>query len=204
MRCLHLLTYLPNLNLSLLGIWALYRHTEEAQPDSLGWAIVIKHRHCDVMKALTRIVLENKNAGERNDALNLQKVLQTFEFVLILVVLTNVLSAINGASMCLQSKDADLLKATHRLKTAFEEVSDYHNKFSDAVVEATRMCRRWSIEAKFKDTCVARKKRHFDELAEDSHLINAEQRFWITVFNYLIDTVTTQITQKFTAMNSLY
>ena len=71
----------------------------------------IKHRYCDVMRALTRIVLENKNASERNDALNLQKVLHTFEFVLILVVLTKVLSAINAASMCLQSKDADLPKA---------------------------------------------------------------------------------------------
>jgi len=154
------------------------------------------------MKALTRIVLENKNAGERNDALNLQKVMQTFEFVLILVVLTKVLSAINAASMCLQSKDADLLKATHRLKTAFEEVSDYRNKFSDAV-EATRICRLWGIEAKFKDTRVTRKKRHFDELAEDTRLTNAEQRFRITVFNCLIDTVTTQITQRFTAMHSL-
>jgi Domain of unknown function (DUF4371)/hAT family C-terminal dimerisation region len=163
----------------------------------------IKHRYCDVMKALTRIVLENKNASERNDALNLQKVMQTFEFVLILVVLTKVLSAINAASMCLQSKDADLLKATHRLKTAFEEVSDYRNKFSDAVVEATRICRLWGIEAKFKDTRVTRKKRHFDELAEDTRLTNAEQRFRITVFNCLIDTVTTQITQRFTAMHSL-
>jgi len=59
--------------------------------------------------------------------------------------------------MCLHPKICiHLLKATHRLKTAFEEVSDYRNKFSDAVVEATRMCRLWGIEAKFKDTRVAR------------------------------------------------
>jgi len=89
------------------------------------------------------------------------------------------------------------------MQTAFEEMSDYRNKFSDAVVEATRMRRLWSIDVKFKDTRVARKKRHFDELAEDSRLINAEQRFRITVFNCLIDTVTTQVTPRFTAMNSL-
>jgi hypothetical protein len=98
---------------------------------------------------------------------------------------------------------ADLLKATHRLKTAFEEASDYRNKFTDAIVEATRMCQLWGIEANFKNTRVAKKKRHFDELAEDSRLINAEQRFRITVFNCLIDTVTTQVTQRFTAMNSV-
>jgi len=49
------------------------------------------------------------------------------------------------------------------------------------------MCRFWGIEAKFKDTFVARKKRHFDKLAEDSRLINAEQPFRFTVFNCLID-----------------
>ena len=44
------------------------------------------------MKALACIVLDNRNAAERSDA---QK-LQTFEFVLILVVLTKVMLAINA------------------------------------------------------------------------------------------------------------
>ena len=95
------------------------------------------------MKALTRIVLENRNAAERGDALKFQKLLQTFNSVLILVVLTKVLSAINAASMYLQSKDADLLKAAHHLKTAFDDMSEYRNKFEDAVDEESRICRLW-------------------------------------------------------------
>ena len=45
-----------------------------------------------------------------------------------LVVLTKVLSVINAASMYLQSKYADLLKAAHRLKIAFDDMSEseYH------------------------------------------------------------------------------
>jgi hypothetical protein len=50
-----------------------------------------------------------------------------FEFVLIFVVLTKLPSAINAASTNLLSKDADLLSATHLLKTAFDGVSDYCN-----------------------------------------------------------------------------
>ena len=163
----------------------------------------IKHRYCDVMKALARIVLENRNAAERCDALKFQKLLQRFEFVLILVVLTKILSAINAASMYLQSKNADLLKAAHHLKTAFDNLSDYRNNFTDAVNEATTICQLWGVEAKFKDTRVARKKRHFDELAEDTRLTNADERFRVTVFNCLIDTVTSQLTNRFTAMNNL-
>lgn len=58
----------------------------------------IKHRYCDVMKALAHIALENRNGAERGDVLKLQKLLQNFEFVLILVLLTKVLSSINAAS----------------------------------------------------------------------------------------------------------
>ena len=82
-------------------------------------------------------------------------------------------------------------------------MSDYRNRFADAVAEATYISRRWGIEAKFKDTRLSKTKRHFDELAEDSRLTNAEQRFRINVFNCLIDTVTSQLTQRFTSMNHL-
>lgn len=82
-------------------------------------------------------------------------------------------------------------------------MSDYRNRFADAVAEATDISRRWGIKAKFKDKRVSKTKRHFDELAEDSRLTNAEQRFRINVFNCLIDTVTSQLTQRFTQMNYL-
>ena len=61
-----------------------------------------------------------------------------------------------------------LLKVAHHLETAFDNLSDYRNNFTDAVDEATTICQLWGVEAKFKDTRVARKKRHFDELAEDT------------------------------------
>lgn len=46
-----------------------------------------------------------------------------------LVLLKKVQSAINAASMFLQSKDVDLLSDTHFLKTAFADMSAYRNKF---------------------------------------------------------------------------
>jgi len=46
------------------------------------------------MKALAYIALENRNGAERGDALKFQKLLQTFEFVLILALLTKVQSTL--------------------------------------------------------------------------------------------------------------
>lgn len=82
-------------------------------------------------------------------------------------------------------------------------MSNYCNKFTEATDETTSICRLWGVEPKFQDLRVAKKKRHFDELAEDTRLTNAEQRFQITVFNCVIDIVTTQLTQRFTSMNNV-
>ena len=109
--------------------WRVNSHFKEAQSNSLGWTTGvtdgIKCRYCDVMKALIRIILDNRNPAECGDALKFQNLLQEFEFVLILLVLAKVMSSINVASTYLQSKDADLLKATQHLNTAFEHLSSY-------------------------------------------------------------------------------
>jgi hypothetical protein len=100
----------------------------------------VKHRYCAVLKALTRIILEQRNAAEREEAVRLRNALQSFEFVLLVVVLTKVMSAVNAASIYLQSKDVDLLTAVEKLKTAFEDLSSYREQFSDAVEEAKKVC----------------------------------------------------------------
>jgi len=95
------------------------------------------------MEALARIALENRNGAELDDELKFQKLLHTFEFVLTLVLLTKVLSSINAASVHLQARDTDLLKAAHHFKTSIDAVSDYRNNVTD---EATRICCLWGVE----------------------------------------------------------
>ena len=69
---------------------------------------------------------------ERDDALKFKKLLQAFEFVfnvLILVLLTEVLSSINAASIFLQSKYADLI-AVHHLNNNYYSyyiITEYQN-----------------------------------------------------------------------------
>ena len=63
--------------------------------------------------------------------------------MLIVVVLTKVMSAVNAASIYLQSKDVYLLRlltAAEKLKTAFEDLSSYREQFSDAVEETKKVC----------------------------------------------------------------
>ena len=117
----------------------------------------MRRRYCDVLKALTRIILEHRSAAEREEAFRLRNALQSFEFVLLVVVLTKVMSAVNAASIYLQSKDVDLLTAAEKLKTAFEDLSSYREQFSDAVEEAKKVCSVWGLKQCSKISVWARK-----------------------------------------------
>ena len=47
-------------------------------------------------------------------------------------------------------------------------MSDYCNNFTDAIDEARRICRLCGVDPTFQDYVWKKKKRHFDELAEDT------------------------------------
>ena len=120
------------------------RSSVTAHADGICWHHQILR--CRPNESVDSHCFGQQKAAERGD-LKFQKLLQTFDFVLILVGLSKVLSAFNAASMYLQSKDADLMKAAHHLKTSFDDMSEYRNKFEDAVDEATRVWRLRGIEA---------------------------------------------------------
>jgi len=44
---------------------------------------------------------------------------------------------------------------------------------------------------------------HFDNLCEDSKVKNPEDRFQVSVYYCLIDTITSQLRRQFTAMNEV-
>ena len=65
------------------------------------------------------------------------------------------------------------------MKTAFEDLSSYREQFSDAVEDAKKVCSVWGrgVETVFKDKRVGKKKRHFDELCEDTRFDNLASEF---------------------------
>ena len=66
----------------------------------------VKLRYADVMKALSQIIILNaNNANKREEAARLKKSFERYEFVLLVVIMSRVLSEINIASHYLQRKD---------------------------------------------------------------------------------------------------
>ena len=110
---------------------------------------------------------------------------------------------INTASRYLQLKDANLQKAVDHLSSASLNLSNYRSQFAKVKNEATNVCNkwRWGVPAKFEQKRISRTKRHFDELIW--RLTDPEDSFRVNVFNGTVDTVTTQLQQRFIAKKHL-
>ena len=69
--------------------------------------------------------------------------------------------------------------------------------------EATDVCAKRYVLAKFEQKRISKTKRRFDELSEDTRLTDPEGSFRVNVFDVTVDTVTTQLQQRFIAMKHL-
>jgi hypothetical protein len=160
----------------------------------------MKHRYADVMKSLTRLILVNANKDEREEASRLKKHIECFEFVLHIVIMSKILGQINIVSQCLQSKDADIERATDYLRTAGDNLSKMRLNFEAVKEEAIIACMTWGVTPSYAEKRKTKRKRHFDELAEDSRLTDPEDCFRVNVFYKMLDIASGQITQRFAAV----
>ena len=160
----------------------------------------IKHRYQDVMKSLSQIILLSANKDERSEAMRLKKTLERFEFVLLVVVMSKILGAVNVASQYFQHNDADLQRATEHLKSAVENLSNDRLNYTAIKDEAVSVSQKWGVQPIFEQKRQSKRKRQFDELAEDSRLDDPEDCFRVNVFNAALDILITQLKQRFTAM----
>ena len=82
-------------------------------------------------------------------------------------------------------------------------LSNYRSQFAEVKTEATNVCAKWGVLAKFEQKRISKTKRHFDELSEETKLTDPEGSFHANVFNVTVDTVTTQLEHRFIAMKHL-
>ena len=73
-------------------------------------------------------------------------------------------------SKVLQRPDKDLSKVTALLKNAQKELTDLRNNYITAIDRATATAQDWGIQTDFKDKKTCKKKKYFDELAENEWL----------------------------------
>lgn len=128
---------------------------------------------------------------------SLVQAIETFDFLVSLVVWHKVLNTVNQASVILQSRNLSIGDAV-RVVTAVKEEMKQHrlNSFQDAVEKAKELAEKIDIPPTFPEHCTQRRKRLPGEMAMDEPL-TGEEKFCMCFFNCLVDTVISETEEGF-------
>jgi hypothetical protein len=152
---------------------------------------------------LSCIIITSKKAKERNEAIGLKNKMESFTFVLLLVIQVKVLEKINITSKLLQSITADLMKTYSLLENVLMEVVNLCKSFKELVLESSEICLKWGIPNRFPDKRIKKVRKHFNKLCEDERLTDSESRFKVTVFYPMLDIIFSQVNNRFKGMKNV-
>lgn len=127
----------------------------------------------------------------------LKKIIESFEFLLMLCLWERVLRPLHGISKLLQKQDIDLQKALDRLTDAYTCMQQLRNDYCSVVEDASNLAIKWGIPT---DDKVARQKTarlFFDEIDGDKRMNITQDNFKIKVFLPIVDTIICQLKDRF-------
>jgi hypothetical protein len=130
----------------------------------LNAVIAVKSRYTDITRALTSIILNSNKSDEKAEATGLRKEMQSFEFVIVLVMWYEILKTVDLVSKLLQTKNMDLHKAANLLRVATEKLKKYRNSFHEVHEDAKKLAEKWGVTPAFSEKRARAKKRFLMKL----------------------------------------
>jgi hypothetical protein len=122
------------------------------------------------LKKKNTIILTSKSKDERNEEIALKKYMETFEFILNVIIQNKILNIIDIVSKCLQNINIDIEKASELLSNSLCNLENLRNQFNEIKSEAITIAEKWVINTSFSKTRNRQTKKIFDELCADQRL----------------------------------
>ncbi|KAL5166612.1 Zinc finger MYM-type protein 1 [Glycine soja] len=124
--------------------------------------------------------------------------LKNFEFLLDMTIWYDILFAVNLVSKNLQSKDMCIDEAIEQLKGLLSFFEKYReNGFENALISTKEIAFEMDIEPKFREKCISRKKKQFDENVKDEIVKSLQESFIIDYFLYIVYKAITTLQSRF-------
>lgn len=159
--------------------------------------------YIQVLKSLTNITLTSSKNDEKNTAVSLKKKMESFEFIILMIIWEKVLKPLSVVSKILQSPQTSLHQAVEYLQVCIDEIKKMRNNYEDLVFSATELCSKWGISIIKENKRKKFTKRQHDSIDNDKRLDTIEENFRITVFLPLTDTAIFQLQERFKGLETV-
>jgi len=106
----------------------------------------VRDRYPHIMKALTRLILlilTSEKKKERDDTKSLKEKMDSFDFVLFIVMWERILRAINSTSKELQSPKVDLSVASRLMNCSISDIELLRNSWESVKMTASALAGSW-------------------------------------------------------------
>ena len=117
-----------------------------------------------------QIIFTSKDSKERADATALKKNIDTFNFIISIIVWERILTCLHRVSYKLQATNTDLFTSVRLLSAAHGELQYVRDSWDSVLQSATAMSSSWGITPEFTDKRKKRIKKNHDELSTDCRL----------------------------------
>lgn len=162
----------------------------------------VKTNYLIVMKTLCHVNLVSKKKDERDECQGIIKMLENFEFILLVSMFTNILKIVNPLSKALQCSTSDLQQATILLENLLKNLKEMRSSESFIALkkDSEEIAKQWRVAPVFKNKRRRIVKRFFDEMAKDERIDDSETYFKINVFYQCLDIFISQLEQRFQSL----
>jgi hypothetical protein len=136
--------------------------------------------------------------SDKTDAKKLLKALDSFEFILGLVIWHDILFAINTVSKKLQSPSICIDTTLHQIEDIRNYFGSYRNEgFAASIATAKNIASQMGVEPSFPVKWQDKRKKHFDEIEYQEEILQAEKDFEVNYFLVMVDMVKTSLKSRF-------
>jgi hypothetical protein len=150
----------------------------------------------DALLQLAKISEDPKTKSEANCLATYE--MESFEFLLSMTIWSDILFAVNTVSKNLQSKDMHIDVAIDQLEDLISYFKNYRETgFTSAMISSKEIATKMEIEHTFREKRIIRRKKQFDENANDETAQSAEESFRIDYFLYIVDQAISSIQSRF-------
>ena len=159
----------------------------------------VRDRYTHILKILTRISLTTENTTEKNTAVGLHRKMESFEFIVFLVLWERILRAFFSTSNELQSKKMELSRACRLLKTTESELQHIRDNFDSVVESARAIANSWNIDPSFKKSCryFFSSQRLINDFSDPAYF------FKVNIFNRTLDVAMKELSERFQGQNAV-